>query len=464
MMKLSMKKNPRTIPTIIGIALLIISLGASIWLVQTGQIFSLRASPDTAPRQVKITNVSDESFSVSWVTDKETSGFLKYGLNGKVDSTTTDDRDQLSGKVGEFQTHHITVKDLEPSTTYAFEIGSGEKVFDNNGQPYQVTTGPTMTAALPANDVAYGTINSADGLPTEGAIIYLSLANGSIQSTLSKSSGSWAIPLNLVRSEDLSSYLTYDHQASVEEIFVQGGGQGTATAVTTTANDNPIPPIKLGQSYDFRTEGRLPTPTAEATPSSKFDVGEIPSPAPAKLAIINPEKEEKVSTKKPEFLGTAPAGVTLKITVESPETQTGSVVVSEDGSWQWTPPKELSVGEHTVTVQYTDTTGKTQTLSRTFFILAPGELPAIVASPSATPTHTPTPTPKPTGSLTPTPTRRLTPTPTVTPGGRVALPSTESGVPSSGFLTPTFLVFIMGASLILLGYILNYRSHKQFNA
>jgi hypothetical protein len=37
------------------------------------------------------------------------------------------------------------------------------------------------------------------------------------------------------------------------------------------------------------------------------------------------------------------------------------------------------------------------------------------------------------------------------------MPSTESGVPSSGYLTPTFLVFIIGCSLIFLGLFLKIK-------
>ena len=80
-----------------------------------------------------------------------------------------------------------------------------------------------------------------------------------------------------------------------------------------------------------------------------------------------------------------------------------------------------------------DKNGLLQKITRTFIVLASGEsgLPAMTATPSGTATPSPTPT--------------------STTSGRTSMPSTTSGIPSSGYLTPTFIVFIMGFSLIFLG-------------
>jgi len=76
------------------------------------------------------------------------------------------------------------------------------------------------------------------------------------------------------------------------------------------------------------------------------------------------------------------------------------------------------------------------------FIVAAGasaaagsSLPSFTASPSAT--ATPTATPK--------------ASPTASPSARVSLPSTASGVPTSGTLTPTLVLFILGLALMSLG-------------
>jgi len=299
--------------------------------------------------------------------------------------------------------------------------------------------------------------------PVEGTIIYLSLANANPASTLTKSSGSWVIPLNLVRSADLSSWASYDKDASIEEIFVQAGSLGTATVVATTKNDSPMPKIILGQNFDFRqvaeekpqTQPNL-TPTPEATETSKFAVEPTAttsaSTSSAQIKILNPEQDEKINTQKPEILGTGPIGKTLTITVQSPATYSGQVKTDSKGNWQWTPPSNLEPGEHTITASYTDEKGILQKITRSFTVLAAGDsqLPAMTATPSSQASPSPTPTTK---------IASPSPTPTSTISGRVSMPSTEGGVPTSGYLTPTFLVSIMGISLIFFGLVLKKVFH-----
>lgn len=438
----------RRIPTIIGLIILIIGIVASVFLINKGTRWFTRAAPGTTPKQVKFTNIADNGFTVSWITDEATSGFVRYGTT-KLDQVARDDRDELTGQTGNFITHHVTLQNLNPLTTYQFQIGSGGVSYDNNGQNHQVSTASTLTTSPSPSDVAYGVVNNQAGSPADGAIVYLSLPGAMSQSALVKASGNWVISLNLARSEDLSSYVQYDRQATIEEILVQAGSQGTATAVVTTKNDSPVPNITLGESHDFRTT-RTPLNEEEATTSSRFAFEEMESSPPAspssyEITINNPSEEEEINTQKPEIQGKGPPGKTLEIIIESPETYTDTILVDENGSWHWTPPTNLEPGEHTVTITFEDEEGQEQTLSHTFVVLAAGDndFPSLTATPSGT--TTPSPTPSPTTS----------PSPSASPSGRVSMPSTEAGVPDSGYLTPTFLVFIMGLVLITFGLFSN---------
>jgi len=447
----------KRIPTIIGLLILIIGIAVSVFLINKGTRWFTRAAPETTPKQVKFTNITNNSFSVSWVTDEATSGFVKYGTTTKLDQVAKDDRDELTGQIGNFIAHHATLENLNSATTYQLQIGSGGASYDNNGQNYQITTAPALTTPLPSSDVAHGKVENQAGSPAEGAIVYLSLPGAIPQSTLVKASSDWVIPLNLARSEDLSTYAQYDRQATIEEILVQAGGLGTATAVVSTKNDNPVSTITLGENHDFRTAA-LPSEeeTEEEATSSGFTFEELESPSlatssPTEVTITNPSDEEEINTQKPEIQGTGPAGKVLEIIVESPQTYTDTIVVDADGNWDWTPPANLESGEHTITITYEDEEGQEQILSQTFVILAAGDsdLPSLTATPSGT--ATPSPTPSPT----------VSPSPSATPDGRVSMPSTEEGVPDSGYLTPTFLVFIMGLVLITFGLFSNSLLKKK---
>jgi len=438
----------KKLPTILGIIILIIGLAAGVFLVTQGQEIFLRASPEITPNQIKVTNITDNSLTLSWTTQKETSGFIKYGESPSLEKTLADDRDQLSGETGAFTTHYVTLVNLKPSTTYYYKIGSEGKVFPTQGQPYESQSAMVAQGLLPPSDVASGIVSKPDGTPAEGAIVYLSMANTSPLSVQVKSSGSWLIPLNTARTTDLNSFTEYDKEAQVIDIFVEAGDSGHSSAVTTTKNDNPVPPITLGETYDFRQYTEPPvvtlTPTITLTPGltatpSGFSPGELlPSPTATptgELSITNPEQGEDLNALKPEFTGTGPPGKLVEIVVESPSSYTGTIKVNGDGSWDWSPPADLEPGTHTIKITYGG-----QTVSRTFTVLAAGEsdLPAYTATPSATISPSPTPT--------------LKPTPTPLP--RTQMPSTEAGVPESGFVTPTFFFFIIGTSLVTAGFLL----------
>ncbi len=429
-------------------------------MAQRAQSLFLRAEPETTPAQIKITNITDTSFTVSWLTDKAAAGLLHFSENSNLDSTAPDDRDQ-PGEASSFTTHHVTVKNLKPKTIYYFKIRSGAKVYDQNGRPYQLSTAPAINLPSPPNDLVYGRVVKQDDLPAQGVIVYLSLANTTPQSALVQESGNWVIPLNLARSTDLDSYAAYDQEASIEEILVQASQELTATAVTTTKYDSPVPTIKLGQNFDFRDRAETieveeqeeiipPIATKEAEPAtppaSKFTIEpESEFTATKELAIINPDEAEKINTQKPAIIGRGPAGAVLEINLESPTSYSGTTVIDNFGNWQWSPPDNLEPGEHTVTASYTDEEGKKHSVSHTFTVLAAEtELPAIEATPSATLT------PSPMVTASPTPTT----TPTTVPATRAAIPSTDGGVPEPGHLTPTFLIFIMGAGLILMGFVI----------
>ena len=463
-------KKIRQLPTILALFILLAGMAGGVLLIRQGSQWFTRASPTLTPKQIKITNISNNSLTVSWITDGETAGFVKYGPEANFNLIAKDDRDQISGSSDSFSTHHVTLRNLNSSATYYFKIFSGNQAFENNGQPYQATTAPAIQAQPPNNDVAYGKIESQAGVAVENTIVYLSLANTTPQSTLTTSSGTWTIPLNTIRSTDLSTYAAYDHQASLEEIFVQAGSLGTATAIAVTKNDSPMPNIILGESFDFRSPQQTtqPTPTSPArgrtSSGGRFNVDQNTNTDTTSFIISNPEEKEGVTTQKPEIFGIGPASETFTITINSPQELTGQVTINPDGTWNWTPPENLESGEHTLTATLADG----RIFTRLFTVLAAETdtgSPSFTATPSATLAPSPTPatggtipSPTPSPLSSPTPTTNLSPTPTATSASRTSMPSTDSGVPSSGHLTPTFLVSIMGLTLIVWG--LYYANHK----
>src|SRR3989344_5880560 len=187
-----MKKAELTIPTILGILVLMAGLISGVYFLRSPLRTLVGASAEETPQEVKIVNTTDISFVVSWITDISTSGFIQYNEAGKNPNlTVSDDRDLEKGSIGNYFTHFVTVRGLKPATKYNFKIGSGSKL-------YEAGTGVTLLNPPPAN-VAYGQILTSAGDPAEGAIVYLNMVGIDPQATLVKSSGTWAIPISTAR-------------------------------------------------------------------------------------------------------------------------------------------------------------------------------------------------------------------------------------------------------------------------
>lgn len=488
----------KRIPTII--ALLILSLGIvlGIFLVKQSQTVYLKAKESFGPSQVKITNITSNSLTITWLTNEAATGSLKYYSSSREKLSASDDRDQNKEKPDYFQTHYVPLSNLQPATTYYYEIRSNGKTFLQNDQPYSATTSPQTSNSENNNVIVYGTVLKPNGFPAEGAIVFLNSSQASPQSALVKNSGNWTIPLNLALTPDLSAPALFSDLTNFE-IFVQGENQ-TASATVNLKNSQPVPPITLGESYNFQqlalpettestTTGQPSTSSAQG-PASGFSltIPPVSLAVETEVSITNPEPDEIIHTQKPEFFGQGPSGQQIKIKLESDSVIEQTVQIDPEGRWSWNPPEQLSPGQHTLTITFLNQEGKEISIARSFTVLAASEeLPAFSSTPSASPTVTRVPTatktsPSPTSQpLTSTPTRTPTSTPTLSATGSPSVTptltvqptatrtptatktptstktptptATQGGLPVSGLLTPTFFVFILGIMMVFIGVV-----------
>lgn len=475
-----MKFLNKKLPTIIGLLILILGLGAGLVLVKNQQLFGSKAGPDNLqPQNIKISNISTNSFTVSFTTKENTPAYILAGPNQKLELSTSnyflDNRDKLSGSIEPYQTHYITVAngqsnrqanfELQPGQKYFFKIGLGDitgikKLYDNSGQAFEIST-----ASNPINkaaDVISGQIVDKSGKKSNGSLVYLSIPGAAPLSDQTKE-GRFVIPINTAYSLDLSQAAGFDPQATLIEIYIQDAALSSSIK-SVTGNKN-LPEIVLGQNYDLtqlpddnqtvnhnpentQTTDNTPeiilSPTPESSPSgtggsknfSAFSnipgLSDLNSPTNIPLTISNPAKEnETIYTSKPEFRGTGPAGKLINLKIESDSIISAKINIDELGKRSYSPTQALAEGSHSITVFYILDNGDEESVSKDFTIAGSnsGDLPSYTSTPSATLTSTPTPSP------------RATATPTTTI--RSTMPSTESGVPSSGVTTPTILISLM---------------------
>lgn len=238
-------------PTIIGLFILFAALGAGVFFIGVGPgIFTPRAAPQTTPKNVKITNITESTLTVSFLTDEPTTSFVKYGTSAtSLNNREADDRDQLSGNVGTYNTHHITIRNLQADTTYFFTLGTGSNsLFDNSGKPYTIKTGPKVGSQSTAQTI-YGTVLTKDSNPAEGSVVYVTVDKGGELSTLVRSSGTWAIPLSQLRSPNGGNAPEFSSN-TLMQVFVQGKSVADTAVLTTTVGQPqfPVKTITLGET------------------------------------------------------------------------------------------------------------------------------------------------------------------------------------------------------------------------
>lgn len=423
------------IPTIIGIIILILSLATGVIFVQSRQLFRLGAKGQNSPKDVRISNVASSSFSVTWMTDIQTTGFIKYGDSvGNITNTKTEEPSSPG------YTHLVNVSGLSPQTNYFFKINSGGNDFDNNGLTWQGQTGVAQDSGQPV--LISGNTLLATGGAAKNAIVYVT-AGSKFFSALTSQNGSWIISLP-------SSI--YDANSLLEISVLSGQGE-TSTAQIYSKSANPVPAMILGQTHDFKNlppgeSADIPQASLDApdigTPSSGFNIPEnVSTPSANVVTLKSISNNEIVTSVKPEFFGEGPAGVEIQITVES-DPVTDNITIPTSGEWSWEIPQDLPEGPHTITITWRDAAGVLRTLTRNFVVQA-SEGPAFVSTPSATPKTTATPSGTPKATITPKPTATVSATP---------FPQ-----PDSGSLTPTLLLSIMGIGLIAASFLLWKKSY-----
>lgn len=421
--------QPKKIPTILGLFLVFGAIMIFSLIYNTLTPLVSRASVSQSPIDVVISNISDTTFSVSWITQEATSGVIAVEETGGAKYTSFDDRDQPSSTtnakpiIGVYTTHMVTVRNAKPDTIYRVRILSGGKPYLNGKTPYEIRTGPPLAGNGTTLEPAFGTVTTATDMPADGAIVYVTPENGQPLSTLVTASGSWVIPLHLARSKDLREFLITSERIN-ESITIQTAN-GNATAQTDTLNDNPVPAMVIGKNYDFRKiQANTPSSTqlSSALPAV---LGNTTSKTFA-VTLVQPQENAALSTSLPLISGTGVPNHQILLILGMTNPYTDTTTVDPDGMWRYTPKTALSPGKQSITITTTDEQNKSVAITHLFEIFKSGTQVLGDATPSAT--------------LTPTVTVDLTPTPTSTLAGEP--------IPETGSPLPLILLLILGFGLL----------------
>lgn len=228
--------------------ILIAGLLVSVYLLGQRTGFFGRADISAVPKDIRISNISDNSFTISWITDKPVNGFVSFGTSDELGEIANDDRDVTSPKPR--RTHHVTLKKLNPATTYFYKINSGNLT--------KQTTAPTTkdTPSLP--EPIFGKVS-----PSSEAIIYSTIGNSTLLSSYTRDDGNFLITLNNARTKDLNSYvevldsdqINLEVKTSDSSIEKQIKADSRKSAIQLVLEN--IKPLKTSWPSDFNNDGSV---------------------------------------------------------------------------------------------------------------------------------------------------------------------------------------------------------------
>lgn len=432
----------KRIPTLLGIGLIALGILLTNIALENQTNFRSKASDSKEPQNIKITNISDRSFTITYQTIDPTVGSVSYGPDMKMEKSEIESAN--NSYASPKRIHSISVEELSPATKYYLIVTSGPNTFSNNETPFEITTGPEISPVSTMEKAIKGKIVSPDGSVPPAALVYLSADNSQLLSTTITNDGSFSFSLKELRTNDLfSSYFTTSNNP-IAKIVVTDGTLKSTTLVSLNQEDS-IPTITLSNDYDFTQE------IIDIASNSAESLG-FPSTTPSsknlKPELFNPKNDQIFTSQKPQFSGKSLPNETVEINIRSTEEISTRVTANNSGNWRYRPLINLSPGSYTITIKTRDSFGILTTIARSFSIITTEatQVPTpLVLSATSIQNSTPAPT-----ILSSPKIAILMPTPTLAPTPPLDLPPTGSS--QAQLIIGGVVATLMGIALLFFAY------------
>lgn len=131
---MNMTKIKKYLPMIVGI-LIAIPLAIGAFFLTQG---AMTRAGSVAPTDILVTKITDSSATISWTTDKESTGVVEYG-------TSPSQMVFFAPEATAKSQHSVELTLLQSKTPYYFIIRIGDTVYNKDGIPYTFTTKGSST-------------------------------------------------------------------------------------------------------------------------------------------------------------------------------------------------------------------------------------------------------------------------------------------------------------------------------
>lgn len=202
-------------------------------LPKVPEIFVMEVKPHQ-PQKIRITNLSDNSFSVSWITQKPTSkSAINYYQKGDQPQTLAEPATLPSS------VHQIDIQNLEPQTVYFFTIFSEKEDFKKAGnQPFEVKTLKTTEKPPEPPFILTGSVKDNNGNPQTNALVFFYHEALIPLSVFVNEKGNFLFSLNNARNKTDGNYFSPQDQSA--KILVETGRTSYIKTFTISKNLNLI--------------------------------------------------------------------------------------------------------------------------------------------------------------------------------------------------------------------------------
>ncbi len=200
--------------------------------------------PDLATiSAVRISNVRDSVFSVSWLTETALGGDLYVATS----PANLMNKPAIFNSDGIGNAHQATATGLSAETVYYFYIRSGSEIDDNHGSYYRVTTGRTLL--LPESDTVHGLVLQPNGSAAVDCSVFAEIINGdpdgsdgasALLSTRTDGNGYWTLNLGNARTQNLDDYFLYSAGGDKLAVEAQCDPFHAVSINVDTNSDSPL--------------------------------------------------------------------------------------------------------------------------------------------------------------------------------------------------------------------------------
>ncbi len=211
--------------TLVLFIIALITIPFLIIAVQIAQDPRTGANPDIQPQEVLFSNITSNSFTLSYVTNEPVQAFGSASSGGSF-SPGQDPRDTDGDSKGNYKAHYLVFRNLQPDTEYTVTINSGGESFEDAA--WKIKTIPlqdSIGTPLPLRGII-------EGGPYEEALV-LAMAgdnsgNTSLISVLIENNSTFVLDKNNLNKPDGTPLKSNEMDSKDILLYVVAPGQGKA--------------------------------------------------------------------------------------------------------------------------------------------------------------------------------------------------------------------------------------------